>query len=145
MESDPSRKINKYLRLALRRIDGEEYSNAMQYRHSAVIVKGGRVLSVGRNRNKTHPDSVSLNTDGELYCRSIHAEMDAISRVKNKDILRGAIIYVARKSRTGLPGMSCPCKMCQGQINKYGLKRAVFTTDYGTGTLEFTGEQDDPN
>jgi len=140
MEYDPKKVPNKYLRLALRRIDGENYSEALQYKHSAVIVKAGRVLSVGRNRNKTHPDAIGSDEYGKPFCRSIHAEMDAIARVKNKEQLRGAIIYVARKGKTGAPGMSCPCTMCQNQINRYGLKRAVFTTDYGTGTLEFTGE-----
>ena len=41
---------NKYLRLALRKIDGEDYSEKIQHRHAAVIVKAGRILSVGRNR-----------------------------------------------------------------------------------------------
>lgn len=141
MESDPKRRLNKYLRLALRRIDAGNHSDNLQYKHSAVIVKAGRVLAIGRNRDKTHPNAVRLDVDGNPFCRSIHAEMDAIARVKNKGTLRGAIIYVARKGRTGLPGMSCPCKMCQAEINKYGLKRAVFTTDYGTGTLEFTREE----
>ena len=66
--------------------------------------------------------------------------MDAFSRVKNKNHLKGATIYVARKGRNDEAGMSCPCKMCQGLISKYGLKKAVFTTEYGTGTIEFTGE-----
>ena len=141
MEYDPTSEIrNKFLRLALRRIDGEEYSQHIQHRHAAVIVKAGRVLSVGRNRNKTHPDSI-LYEDGERILKTIHAEFDAISRVKNKKQLKGATIYVARIGRSGDPGMSCPCDMCQGLISKYGLKRAIFTTDYGTGTLEFSGEE----
>lgn len=139
MESDPTIQIsNKFLRLALRRILGEKYSDHIQHRHAAVIVKAGRVLSVGRNRNKTHPNSV-LNEDGERILKTIHAEFDAISRVKNKDQLKGATIYVARLGRNGHPGMSCPCEMCQNLINKYGLKKAVYTTEGGTGTMEFTG------
>jgi hypothetical protein len=44
MESDPTNEIrNKFLRLALRRIDGEEYSQDIQHRHAAVVVKAGRV------------------------------------------------------------------------------------------------------
>jgi deoxycytidylate deaminase len=141
MEYDPKNEIrNKFLKLALRRIDGEEYSQGIIHRHAAVIVKAGRVLSVGRNRDKTHPDAVGVDKDGEVFTRTIHAEMDAFSRVKNKNHLKGATIYVARKGRNDEAGMSCPCKMCQGLINKYGLKKAVFTTEYGTGTIEFTGE-----
>jgi deoxycytidylate deaminase len=135
MESDPTNEIrNKFLRLALRRIDGEEYSQDIQHRHAAVVV-------VGRNRDKTHPGAVGIDEDGEVFTRTIHAEMDAISRVKNKQHLKGATIYVARKGRNQKAGMSCPCKMCQGLISKYGLKKAVFTTDYGTGILEFDGEE----
>jgi|TARA_R110000824_G_scaffold23514_4_gene84214 deoxycytidylate deaminase len=141
MEYDPKNEIrNKFLRLALRRIDGEEYSQGIIHRHAAVVVKAGRVLSVGRNRDKTHPDAVGVDEDGEVFTRTIHAEMDAFSRVKNKNHLKGATIYVARKGRNDEAGMSCPCKMCQGLISKYGLKKAVFTTEYGTGTIEFTGE-----
>ena len=65
MESDPTNEIsNKFLRLALRRIDGEEYSQDIQHRHAAIVVKAGRVLSVGRNRDKTHPDAVGIDEDG---------------------------------------------------------------------------------
>ena len=142
MESDPTNEIrNKFLKLALRRIDGEEYSQDIQHRHAAVVVKAGRVLSVGRNRDKTHPDSVGIDETGESFTRTIHAEMDAILKVKNKDHLKGATIYVARKGRNQKPGMSCPCKMCQGLISKYGFKKAVFTTEHGVGVLEFDGEK----
>mgnify|MGYP003113197952 CR=1 FL=1 len=142
MESDPTNEIrNKFLKLALRRIDGEEYNKEIQHRHSAVVVKAGRVLSVGRNRHKTHPNSVGIGSDGESFPRTIHAEMDAILKVKNKDHLKGATIYVARKGRNQKAGMSCPCKMCQRLINKYGLKKAVFTTEHGVGILEFEGEK----
>jgi deoxycytidylate deaminase len=133
---------DKYLRLALRRIDCTEYSGSIQHKHAAVIAKGRRVLAIGRNRAKTHPSSTEVDDDGNRFCRSIHAEMDAISKVKNKEMLKGATIYVARKGKTGEQGMSCPCRMCQDEINKYGLKRAVFTTKHGSGILEFTGDNE---
>lgn len=132
---------NKYLRMALRKIESEDFSEKIQQRHVAVIAKAGRILAVGRNRNKTHPESITLDENGDRILKSIHAELDAIFKVKNKEQLRGATIYVARLGRGGDPGMSCPCTMCQALIGKYGLKRAVFTTDYGIGVLEFTGEE----
>ena len=110
MEYDPNRKIsNRYLRLALRKIKSENYSEKIVQRHVAVIVKSGRILAVGRNRDKTHPVAVAFGDDGARILKSIHAELDAISRVKNKEQLRGATIYVARVGRSGHPGMSCPC------------------------------------
>ena len=132
---------NKYLRMALRKIESEDFSEEIQQRHVAVIAKAGRILAVGRNRNKTHPESITLDENGDRILKSIHAELDAIFKVKNKEQLKGATIYVARLGRGGDPGMSCPCTMCQALINRYGLKRAVFTTDYGIGVLEFTGEE----
>ena len=132
---------NKYLRMALRKIESEDFSEKIQQRHVAVIAKAGRILAVGRNRNKTHPESITLDENGDRILKSIHAELDAIFKVKNKEQLKGATIYVARLGRGGDPGMSCPCTMCQALINRYGLKRAVFTTDYGIGVLEFTGEE----
>lgn len=127
-----SEKRNKFLSLALRKIDTNNYSISLPHRHVAVIVKGGRVLSIGRNRYKTHPKSSE-----EEFSRSVHAEMDAIWKVKDKSILQGATIYVARKGRNDLPGMSCPCAKCQEIISKHGMRRAVFTTDHGTGTMDF--------
>ena len=142
MESDPTNKVsNKFLRMAIKRILNEDYSENIQHRHAAIVVKSGRVLSVGRNRHKTHPDSV-LYEGGKRILKTIHAELDAISRVKNKEQLKGATIYIARLGRNGHPGMSCPCKMCQQLIDRHALKRAVFTTEYGTGTLDFQGETD---
>ena len=142
METTTSPTINnKYLRMALRKIESEDFSEKIQHRHVAVIAKAGRILAVGRNRNKTHPESITLDENGDRILKSIHAELDAIFKVKNKEQLKGATIYVARLGRGGDPGMSCPCTMCQALINRYGLKRAVFTTDYGIGVLEFTGEE----
>lgn len=135
-----TRPKNKYIRLALRQIDRAEYDPSLLHRHVAVVAKGGRILATGRNRYKTHPNSRLIDEDGKTYCRSVHAEMDAISKVSDKSKLRGATIYIARKGRNNEPGMSCPCKMCQAVIDKYGLKSAVFTTEYGTGTMEFPGE-----
>ena len=133
---------NRYLRLALKQIDGNDYSDSILHRHVAVVVKGGNVLSIGRNRYKTHPGAVGTNPDGGQYCRSIHAEMDAINRVKDKEKLQGATIYVARKGRNEKPGMSCPCKMCQRAISEAGIRKAVFTADFGIGTLDFREYED---
>jgi len=126
------KKQNKFLSLALRKIDANEYNSSLLHRHVAVVVKGGRVLSIGRNRYKTHPKSSE-----DAFCRSVHAEMDAIWKIKDKSLLQGATIYVARKGRNDLPGMSCPCMKCQEIISKHGMRRAVFTTEHGTGTMDF--------
>ena len=74
---------NKFLKAAIRKIDSANSDYSIQHRHAAIIVKSGRVLSSGVNRIKTHPDAVVEADDGEVICKSIHAEMDAILKVKN--------------------------------------------------------------
>ena len=132
---------SKFLKAAIRKIDSDNSDYSVQHRHGAVIVKSGRVLSSGVNRIKTHPDAVIEADDGEIICKSIHAEMDAILKVKNKEQLKGATMYVARKGRLNQIGMSLPCDMCQQSLKKYGFRRAVFTTEHDYGVIYFGEEE----
>lgn len=96
--------------------------------HGAVVVKGGRVLGTGWNKNRNHPMIVSpehIKTD----C-SFHAEEVAI-REAGEDNIKGAIIYVARVSRNGYDRDSKPCSKCATLIKKAGIKRVIFTTEAG--------------
>lgn len=96
--------------------------------HGAVIVKGGRVLSTGWNKNRNHPAIVSpehIKTE----C-SYHAEEVAI-REAGEDNVRGAVIYVARISKNGDDRDSKPCPKCAALIRQAGIKRVVFTMEAG--------------
>lgn len=92
--------------------------------HGAVIVKGGRVVGTGYNRNRNHPAIVSpehIKTD----C-SIHAEESAI-RDARYDV-RNAVIYIARVNKHGEDRDSGPCPRCLDLIKDFGIKRIVHTT-----------------
>lgn len=91
----------------------------MRQRHGAVVVKGGRVLSIGINKWKNNPENVV----GYGKC-SVHAEADAISRVKNP---RGATIYVARVNNQGHPRLSRPCDGCATMIREVGISKVIYT------------------
>lgn len=96
--------------------------------HGAVIVKGGRVLGTGWNKNRNHPAVVSpehIKTE----C-SYHAEEVAI-REAGEDNVRGAIIYVARVNKNGEDRDSKPCPKCAALIEQSGIKRVVFTMEAG--------------
>lgn len=96
--------------------------------HGAVVVKGGRVLGTGWNKNRNHPAIVSpehVKTD----C-SYHAEEVAI-REAGEDNVRGAIIYVARVNKNGQDRDSKPCPKCASLIEQVGIKRVVFTMEAG--------------
>jgi deoxycytidylate deaminase len=95
--------------------------------HGAVVVKGGRVLGTGYNRNRNHPKIVSPEHI-KTKC-SIHAEESAIKDA-NYDV-RGAIIYVARVSKNGEDRDSKPCARCFNLIKESGIKRIIYTTNSG--------------
>jgi deoxycytidylate deaminase len=95
-------------------------------KHGSVIVKGGRVISTGVNKDRSHPKIVS-SEHIKQHC-SVHAEVDAIKRAKD---VSGATIYVARVNRRGEQRDSRPCSRCYEAIRKSGIKKIVYTTSEG--------------
>jgi deoxycytidylate deaminase len=96
--------------------------------HGAVVVKSGRVMGTGYNKDRNHPNFVSpehIKSD----C-SYHAEQVAI-REAGEDNLKGAVIYVARVSKNGYDRNSKPCSRCNSLIQRAGIKRVIFTTEAG--------------
>lgn len=94
-------------------------------KHGAVIVKGGRVMAVGVNKDRNDPGFVvSDNIMGKGTVFSVHAEVAALREVKDP---RGSILYVARRSRTGLRAFSRPCDNCTRALIKAGVKSVVYT------------------
>lgn len=117
-----------FLRVALESIN--TMTEGLNAHHAAVIVKGGNILSIGINRPK-------MNSYVKFYgnhenCGSIHAELDAIFRVRRKIDLSGCKLYVARLTKRGVVGMSAPCGMCKRVIQSYGIKRVYYTVDENT-------------
>lgn len=91
------------------------------------MVRGGSVLSIGRNKwRNDNPSSVVHNSDTNERNPnvSIHAEIDALSRVTNP---RGATIYVARTNRVGKPMLSKPCAACAEALEAAGISKIVYT------------------
>lgn len=116
-----SRKDERFLNIA---INLAKSSNAGRYRHGAVIVKGGRILSTGINKVRNHPDVLS-NREEIKNESHIHAEVDAIKKLSN---LEGAKIYVARINKNGTStGLSRPCESCYDKIVEVGITKIVYT------------------
>lgn len=98
--------------------------------HAAAIVRGGSILSVGINKPKRN-SFVDIHAHHK-GC-TVHAEVDAILKIRKKIDLTGAKIYVVRvKKINEKPGNSAPCQMCQAVLKKYGFKRAYYTTEERT-------------
>lgn len=91
--------------------------------HGAVVVKSGRVLGTGYNKDKNHPTQVSPEHI-KSHC-SRHAEIEAI-RDANWNV-KGAVLYVARVNSHGQDRNSKPCTRCEVAIKQSEIKKVIYT------------------
>jgi deoxycytidylate deaminase len=113
-----SRKQRSLLDLAVRTAEASDVTQ----KHGAVLVKGGRVLSVGMNKWRNRDMILTVNEYSDAL--TTHAEQDALSRVKDA---RGAVIYIARVGKAGEERMSRPCEACAKALMDAGVKQIVYT------------------
>lgn len=119
IRDDLSRRQRSFLDLAVRMAESSDVS----FKHGAVVVRGGSVLSVGVNKwkNPMKPDIPPTEYDPNI---SVHAEVDALSRCSDP---RGATIYVARVNKRGEERMSRPCIDCEKALIVAGVKKVIYT------------------
>ena len=101
----------------------------------AVIVLKHDIVSVGVNQQKTHPiqKHYNINRDferAESANHFIHAEMDALRKVKYYN-LKNAAIYIYRENKSGNLAMSKPCNACMAFIKHLGIQHIFYTGDNG--------------
>lgn len=97
--------------------------SAARQKHGAVLVKSGRVIGTGYNKDTNNPFSVSPEHI-KTHC-SRHAEIEAI-RDANWNV-RGAVLYVARVNNQGVDRNSKPCIRCQVVIEETQIKKVIYT------------------
>lgn len=116
-----SRRQKSFLNLALR---AAETSECIQ-KHGAILVRSGSVLSIGINKWRNNLAPVQdIYINGCLESISIHAEVDALSRVANAN---GATLYVARLRKDGSSALSKPCLNCEKKIREAGITKVIYT------------------
>ena len=111
----------KFMQMAI------DQAKEADYPFGAVIVRGGRVLALGRNSTKRNADPTA------------HAEMVAIRAFLNghePDDLKEATLYSSGE----------PCVMCMGAIIWCGIKRLVFAATIAQmstriGQIDITAKQ----
>lgn len=87
----------------------------------AVIVKSGSVLAIGQNcMSRTHP----VYFNGE-YDKGIHAEYDALRKVRHQDI-GNAKMYVLYFKKDSTLGNSKPCTDCKRMIEESGIGSVFY-------------------
>lgn len=92
-------------------------------RHGAIIVKSGRVLGSGYNKDRNDPLYVSPHHI-KTHC-SRHAEISAILDANSN--VGGAVLYVARVNRQGKDRNSRPCQRCASVIEVLKIKKVIYT------------------
>ena len=124
--------FNRYLDMAMDFCRDHEHDDSLPALVTAVIVSGGRVISVGHNSRAN--SGLQRRFLKNPHCNSIHAEVDAILNVRRKIDLTGSKIYVVRRLRADTAdkpvcGLAKPCAMCAAILYSYGIKRAYYTID----------------
>ena len=130
--------MHKHIDMAMSFARSFSHDHSLPAFVTAMIISGGRVLSVGYNsRRIASPlqDHYKVNA----FCNSIHAEVDAVLNVRRKVDLRGSKIVVVRRLKfdtinNPFLALAKPCPMCQAVLYSYGIKRAMYTisnNEYG--------------
>ena len=101
-----------------------------------VIVYKHSILSVACNSEKTHSLQYQYNKyrdfDTSMSLPKVHAEVHAISKVRNKNInWKWSELYVYREYKNGRPALSKPCEACQRLINDLGIKTIFYIDKRG--------------
>jgi deoxycytidylate deaminase len=98
-----------------------------------VVVYHKSIISTGCNQNKTHTDQCTYNAyrfkdeAGTRHC--VHAEIDAISKIKYMDIDWAKVkVFVYRGHKaTGQPMLAKPCVSCMEYIRQLGIKNVYYS------------------
>lgn len=115
-----SNKDHHFLSIALKVAENSE----CRVKHGAVFVKNGNVLAIGVNKSRNHPNILGPFIQ---HNASRHAEIVAGMRMP-PDKLRGSTLYSARVLRDGTAGLARPCPNCQDRLDRWGVKKIVFTS-----------------
>ena len=100
-----------------------------KFRHGAVLVKHGAVLSAGLNKDKSCSFGERFRPK-DLGEATLHAELAAILNVPRKQT-ENADVYVVRVGALGDLRSSKPCPMCQATLRFVGVKRVFYSCDDG--------------
>lgn len=123
--------MDKFLDIAKRRVRTHNFNPNLVSYHCAMIVRGGKILSVGFNRSGS---SKVQHSKSHKHCSSVHAEVSALLNLQNREDAIGSKIYVVRINKNGQYAISVPCQMCQVILIEKGLKKAIFTLDNSENT-----------
>jgi tRNA(Arg) A34 adenosine deaminase TadA len=102
-------------------------NNNRTYHLAAILRRKRRVVRIGENTNKTHPDFKRAYPDG-AYASHMHAEMNVLRFARPGDIIEVFRI----KKETGKYTMAKPCSFCHTAMQKAEIRYVRYTDWNGT-------------
>ena len=112
------------------------FSDFPKQKIGAVIVYKNKIISTGYNSIKENPLQMKYNffrdmeNDKCYWKNKIHAEIMALSKIKDKDINFNKVsIFVYRQHKNGEIALAKPCKACEHALKDFGI-RNIYYTDY---------------
>ena len=122
-----------------------QLSEFKRARIGAVAVYQGKVISIGINSHKTHPQQMIYNRYRHFkksggcyaYLHSLHAEIDCLLSVDDEKIDMSKVeVYVYRITTHGM-AMAKPCPACQQYMIDKGIRKVHYTTENSFVTEEY--------
>lgn len=97
-------------------------SNHSQHRQrvGAVLLRKGTPISVGFNKKKCP------NRRFITGFNTTHAEIAALAS-SGKNQIKKSVIYVYRQDKHGNPKLARPCKFCQKELIKFGVRTMYYS------------------
>lgn len=113
-----------------------EMSDSTQYKIGCVIAQKNKIINASFNSTKTHPMQKKFNRERVMegnVTHSVHAEIHTLAPFVEEDIdWKDVTIYVARRRKCdGKNGMARPCPACMKMIKDLGIRKLIYTTDFG--------------
>lgn len=122
--------MHKFLLKASALIKKHDYDKWQEFHLCAIIVQGGNILSVGFNQSRRHGYVEVIKKNSWT---NLHAEVDAILKVRRKINLTGSKMFIVRliEGDTKM-SISRPCQTCQIALKNYGIKKVYYSIDDDT-------------
>lgn len=93
---------------------------------SAVLLYKGRPLEFGYNSLKSDPKISKYS-----LVKKMHAEMNVIFKVKNKELLKDCVMVIYREDKQGNPANARSCEACVSLMKFHGMKHITYSTENG--------------
>ena len=104
-----------------------DHDKQEKFKLYALLFNKNILISKGINSSKkTHP---LIKRKG--FKKTVHAEINALIRVCNKDLIKGSTMIVYRQNNNGKMAMARPCEMCLNFLKESGVKNIIYSTDVG--------------